>query len=66
MGHKAHPTCKPKQLQNNDNKSSISGENSGTTYELKNRNDETLIEVRKNGSFEGYIFMGEIVDEMID
>ena len=51
MGHQAHPTTVPKQLQNNnDDDPDIQYEyDNGDTYSIEKLEDSCLLRVKKNG-----------------
>ena len=50
MGHKAHPTCKPKQLQNNNNQQNVIKYeyDNGDTYTIEQLENSCLLRVEKN------------------
>ena len=64
MGHQAHPTTVPKQLQNNnDDDPDIQYEyDNGDTYSIEKLEDSCLLRVKKNGELLTIDGIHEIVE----
>ena len=63
MGHQAHPTAVPKQLQNNNGDPDIQYEyDNGDTYSIEKLEDSCLLRVKKNGELLTIDGIHEIVE----